>query len=80
MEKDFLDIIDWYYKEISQSLSSKETIGILDAVFKLKYDSDDTPSVSNFKLIDDEYYKVDVFIRYNEEAINLWQRYIDLKK
>ncbi len=80
-EKDFLDIIDQYYKEVSQNLSSKEAIDILDAVFKLKYDSDDdTPSVSNFKLIDDEYYKVDVFIEYNEEAINIWQRYIDLKK
>jgi len=80
-EKDFLDIIDRYYREISQNLSSKETIDILDAVFKLRYDSDDgMPSISKFKLIDDEYYKVDVFIEYNEEAIDLWQRYIDLKK
>ncbi|MDI3312274.1 MAG: CRISPR-associated helicase Cas3', partial [Thermoanaerobacterium sp.] len=80
-EKDFLDIIDRYYREISQNLSSKEAIDILDAVFKLKYDSDDgTPSVSKFKLIDDEYYKVDVFIEYNKEAIDLWQMYTDLKK
>lgn len=79
-EKDFLNIIDRYYTAISENLSSDAAINILNAVYKLKYDSDDgTPSISKFKLIDDGYYKVDAYIEYNDEAIELWQRYLELK-
>jgi CRISPR-associated endonuclease/helicase Cas3 len=53
---------------------------LLDAIYALKYDSDDGDMcISKFKLIEDDYYKVDAFIELNEEAKELWQKYVGLK-
>ncbi|SNX53627.1 CRISPR-associated helicase/endonuclease Cas3 [Thermoanaerobacterium sp. RBIITD] len=80
-ESEFLNIIEKYYNEVSNSISSDKARDILDAIYKLKYDCEDgTPCISKFALIEDGYYKVDAFVEINEEAKELWSRYIELKE
>ncbi|WP_434641213.1 CRISPR-associated helicase Cas3' [Thermoanaerobacterium thermosaccharolyticum] len=79
-ENEFLKIIEKYYYEVSNNLSSDEARELLKAIYKLKYDSEDgSPSITKFKLIEDGYYKVDAFIEINDEAKELWEKYIELK-
>jgi CRISPR-associated endonuclease/helicase Cas3 len=80
-ENEFLNIVEKYYCEVSNKMSSDKAIEMLNAIYKLKYDSDDgTAAITKFKLIEEGYYKVDAFIELNKEAIELWQKYIDLKE
>ncbi|ADD03493.1 CRISPR-associated helicase Cas3 [Thermoanaerobacter italicus Ab9] len=79
-EQELLKIIEKYYHEVSERMSSSEAKKLLDAIYALKYDSDDGDMcISKFKLIEDDYYKVDAFIELNEEAKELWQKYVGLK-
>lgn len=51
-------------------------------MYQLKYQkksNDDTPGVSDFKLIVEDYPKIDVFIEYNEDAANVWEKYVYIK-
>ncbi|MDI6618632.1 MAG: CRISPR-associated helicase Cas3' [Clostridiales bacterium] len=78
-ESELLNIVQEYYYEVSNSTSQDEAREILDAIYKLKYDSDDGTCVTKFALIKNSYYKVDTFIELNKEASELWQKYINLK-
>lgn len=80
-ENELLNIIEEYYKEVLNNQSSDKAKEILDAIYKLKYDSDDgSPCITKFALIENSYYKEDAFIELNDEAISLWQRYVELKE
>jgi len=80
-EKDFLDIIESYYREMQDKKSSEESRELLSALYEMKYTSDDeTPCISDFKLIDDDYPKIEVFIELNDEAAEIWQKYLNIKK
>jgi len=79
-EGDFLDLIDQYYKETKEKKTQDASRNLLEAITKLRYDSEDEAiSVSDFKLIDEDYPKIDVFIELNEEAGGIWRKYINLK-
>lgn len=79
-EGEFLGIIDQYYKEIKEKKSQDVSRNLLEAVTRLRYDSEDgTTSISDFKLIDEDYPKIDVFIELNEEAHEVWKKYLNLK-
>ncbi|MCF6158373.1 MAG: CRISPR-associated helicase Cas3' [wastewater metagenome] len=79
-EKIFLELIESYYKETKIKKTQDVSKCLLEAITKLKYDSeDDSVSISDFKLIEEDYIKRDVFIEIDEEARAIWQRYINLK-
>lgn len=80
-ESEFLDLIDHYYKETKEKKTQDVSRNLLEAITKLRYDSnnDDTISITDFKLIEEDYPKVDVFIEKNEEADEIWKKFINLR-
>jgi len=79
-ESEFLQLIDEYYNETEKRKSQDISRGLLEALIKLRYDSeDDRTSIADFKLIEEEYPKRDVFIELDEDAKKVWQQYFDLK-
>lgn len=79
-ESELLPLIDEYYSETEKKKSQDISRGIVEAITKLRYDSeDDRASIADFKLIEEDYPKRDVFIELDEEAKKVWQQYLALK-
>ncbi|MCL4537847.1 MAG: CRISPR-associated helicase Cas3' [Nitrospirae bacterium] len=79
-ESDLLSLTDEYYRETEKKKSQDISRGLVEAITKLRYDSeDDRTSISDFKLIDEDYPKRDVFIELDEDAKKAWQQYLGLK-
>jgi CRISPR-associated endonuclease/helicase Cas3 len=78
-EKDFLELLDEYYTLTHERTTQAESREIIESVGKMKYDRDDddkkTLSISDFRLIADDYLKRDVFIEIDEEAEGVWQEF-----
>jgi len=79
-EGEFLDLINHYYKETREKKAQDVSRNLLEAITKLRYDSEDRSiSISNFKLIEEDYPKIDVFIEVNEEARKIWREFVGLR-
>lgn len=81
-EKNIFQLINDYFSQIMEKLSQLESENILEAVRKLRYDSEsggDT-AISDFKLIEDDYPKIDVFVEYDEKAERVWSEFQRIKK
>lgn len=76
-ENQLIHLIEEYYEKVSKRKSQDEDI--IEAVSKLKYDSEDDFSIERFKLIEDKYPELDVFIEIDEEAKKVWSNYYNLK-
>ncbi len=76
-EKEIYDFLNEYYQLVREKMNQDESKQILEAVLKLRYESADTegPSISKFKLIEDDYPKIDVFIEYDEDAKKVWKEF-----
>ncbi len=80
-ESELLTVIDEYYQECRKRKSQEMARAIKEALTKLRYDSqDDKVSISNFRLIEEDYPKIDVFVEVDEYAHQIWQRYTNLVK
>lgn len=80
-ENEFLDIINIYYQKMQQKKSDDISRELIEAVYKLKYDSvDDAACIGDFKLISQDYPKFDAFIEINSDAQYVWQKYIKIKE
>ena len=80
-ENEFLNIIEAYYKEMQKRKSSQISKDLIEAVYKLKYDSlDEEVCIKDFKLIANDYPKFDVFVEINSKAQETWQKYLEVKK
>jgi len=77
-EKEFLRYCDRYFDEVSR-FPQNESQTIVDAVANLMYDDDDR-AISNFRLIEQNYEKYDVFIEVDQEAQVVWEQYCTLKE
>jgi len=77
-EDKFLELIDDYYKLIQDCKSDQKSNEIIEAFQKLNYDGDD--GINSFKLIDDDYEKADVFIQTDEDAIALWNEFLQISQ
>jgi len=75
-------LIDEYYKLTKERINQSISNEILEAVLQLRYDrqGDNRLSVADFKLIDEDYQKIDVFIEYDEEAQKVWQVFQEITK
>ncbi|GCC11536.1 hypothetical protein IPdc08_01591 [archaeon] len=82
-EKEFLELINEYFK-IAKQKSQKET-KILDSVLELNFydknpDNNKRKPISEFKLIKEDYFKIDVFIELDEKAKFIWKKYYEIRK
>ena len=79
-ESEFLDLIEEYFIEASKRMYSDTSL--IKSIEKLNFnDTKDNNPISSFKLIEnDDYYKKDVFIEFDETANEVWQKFINLKQ
>ncbi len=81
-ESEFLKLINEFF-EVAKAKSGIET-KLIDSIYELYfYDKlpDDTKRkpISEFKLIKDDYFKVDIFIEVDDNARSVWQEYQEIK-
>lgn len=80
-ENEMLNLIDEYYLEVQKKRSQDISRLISESILKLRYeDGNDKLSIGDFKLIAEDYHKIDVFIELNEEASKIWDAYMNLKR
>lgn len=81
-EPEIYCLANQYFQETSKRKSSQESDQFLEAISSLLYDHPDKDSIKirDFKLIENDYAKIDVFIEVDDEAKNIWQRFNSLAK
>lgn len=72
-EQYFYDMNNSYYQYLQGVISDGESNDVLKLIWRLNY-----TEIGNFKLIDNDYEKGDVFIEVNEEAREIWKKFVDL--
>ena len=80
-ELEIYQLLEEYFKLTKEYISQIKSEEILEAVIKLRYDNEgEELSVADFKLIEDDYPKIDVFIEYDDGAGKVWQEFQEIKK
>ena len=82
MEKDFLGLVNEYFKE-ARAKTQKES-KLINSIYELYFydktpDEDKRKPVSKFKLIKEDYYKIDVFVELDDKAKEVWEEYQEIK-
>ena len=79
-ERQFLEFINEYYQDTKAKKTQAISRQMLEAILKLRYDSTDKDkkSISDFRLIEENYTKKDVFVEIDEEAESVWKKYMNL--
>jgi len=79
-ERQFLELINKYYQDTKAKKTQAISRQMLEAILKLRYDSTDKDkiSISDFRLIEENYSKKDVFVEVDEEAKSVWKKYVNL--
>lgn len=74
-EPDLYTIINEYYNKLKNKISLDASMNFIEALEKLKYTSplDRKVSISDFALIENDNYKMDVFVEINDEAKKVWK-------
>ncbi len=79
-ESELLEMAEEYYSETEKRKSQDDSRRVEEAMTKLRYDSeDDRTSISDFKLIEEDYPKRDIFVELDEDGKKVWQNYIALR-
>ena len=78
-EKDVYDLINFYYEKLHQVKSDKLSQDLLEMLYSLKFDGEREKgkinSINDFVLIEEDYYKENVFIELDDEAKEIWQEF-----
>ncbi|MEM0492534.1 MAG: CRISPR-associated helicase Cas3' [Candidatus Thermoplasmatota archaeon] len=74
-EIDFLKINNKYFSKIKQYSSDDESKKILEHLYKLAF-----KETGDFKLIEEDYEKIDVFIEFDEDAKKIWKKFDRIMK
>ena len=74
-EQDYKNLVETYYQSVKQSMSNEPSNKLLKNIARLEYEE----IQRNFKLIEEDYPKIDVFIEYNDEAIEIWKKFKKIK-
>ncbi len=79
-EPEILNISKIYFEETSRRKVQNESMALIDCIKFLIYSSvdEDSYSIEDFKLIDEEYFEQSVFVEIDDEAKELWQKFIKL--
>ena len=84
-ESEINDLIDNYFKLAKERNADTKSMKYIRAINCLKYDSEETEEepnflpISDFKLIDNDYYKLNVFVEIDEKAVEIRNNYIKFK-
>jgi CRISPR-associated endonuclease/helicase Cas3 len=81
-EPEILELANQYFQETSQRKSTRDSTEILDAIASLVYDhpDEDKVKIKDFNLIEKGRPEIDVFIEVDDDAKEIWQRFIALKE
>jgi len=85
-ESEFLQLIEEYYQQLVDRKSAAASRELLQALYKLRYDgaredgSLEEEYIAAFRLIEEDYPKMDVFIEINEDAAEVWREYQKIKE
>jgi len=83
-EKDILSLVHSFYNEIQKRKSDKTSIDLLNMLYSLKFDGEreknKITSIKDFVLIEEDYYKEDVFIEIDKEAQKIWKEFCQILK
>ena len=82
-ESEFLDLINEYFNS-AKKRSSVDT-KLIDSIYELYFydknpDKGKRKPISEFKLIKEDYFKVDVFIELDDYAKYVWRKYCEIKE
>jgi len=80
-EPDILELINSYYEEVNQEKPDETAKALLKSLQTMHFNGEkETYPVSNFRLIEEDYPKWEVFIEYDEEAKMLWKEFTQIRK
>lgn len=78
-EKDIISLSKEYFEEISKRKSDYESSKLLEMLYTLKFSGEKERnkinSIQDFALIEEDYYKQNVFIELDEDAKKIWKEY-----
>jgi len=72
-EKEFTLLVEDYFRKVWQKISKDKSEEILEAVKNFRFSSERN-SISDFRLIEEEKYKSDVFVEFDEKATEVWKK------
>ncbi|WP_292373352.1 CRISPR-associated helicase Cas3' [Methanosarcina sp. UBA411] len=81
-ESEFLQLIDDYFQQAKRKSASETKL--IDSLYKL-YFYDKTPDtnkkipISNFKLIEEDFFKIDIFVEIDEDASRVREKFCEIK-
>lgn len=67
-EKSFYNIVEFYYKEVINKISSDESKQIYNAILNLNFFHNSTKSIADFKIIKEEGQFYDIYIELDEKS------------
>ena len=70
-EHEFKEIVEDYYQKVKQSMSNDEAKELLENIAQLEFEE----IQHTFNLIAEDYPKIDVFIEYDDEAVEVWKEF-----
>lgn len=74
-ESEFLDLNNKYFKAVKRGMGEKDSKENLDCIAGLAFKDLN----ENFKLIEEDYPKIDVFVELDERAEEIWKQYQDMQ-
>jgi len=72
-ESTFLELNNSYFEKVKEGMSNDESNDILNNIKELKF-----ANLSEFKLIEETPYKVDIFVEVDKKAGDIWQNYQEI--
>jgi len=70
-EHEFKEVVEKYYQLVKHSMSNDEANKLLENIAQLEFEE----IQRNFKLIAEDYPKIDVFIEYDNKAVKVWKEF-----
>lgn len=79
-EPELYSLSEKYFIETSQKKTQIVSEHLLRAIKKLHYHSDDQESlsISSFRIFEDDYPKMDVFVEIDSKAVEIWQSFLNI--
>ncbi|HQA61649.1 MAG TPA: CRISPR-associated helicase Cas3' [Methanothrix sp.] len=74
-ESEFLDLNDKYFKAVKRGMGDKESKDSLECIAGLAFKD----LSESFKLIEEDYPRVNVFIEQDGDAVEIWKRYKEMQ-
>lgn len=82
-ESEFLGLINDFFK--AAKVKSRVETKLINSIYELYFydknpDNDKRKPISEFKLIKEDYFKIDIFIELDDKAKEVWKRYCEIRK